>query len=662
MHKKHLFSAFFICFFSIANAQSTEKLLKKAGEYMETQRYHLAVTIYQDILKFQPNQKEANLGLGLCYLQVHHKRKAYQYLEKAYFQDKKIPNIEAYLARAYQLADKLDSAIILYQKVISQTDQWKEKDTYNYLSKKLQECEIAQKLMASPVNAKIQNFGSVVNSKYHDYCPVFSFDEKKMVFTSRRKGSSNDNVTEDGDYFEDIYISYFENGAWKEPINLGKNVNTLGHDAAVSISADGNQIFIYRDENGGDLYVTNNNNQEWSQPLPFSKKINTKYNESSLSMTADGQTIYFTSDKPGGYGGKDIYVSTLDKSGNWQTPTNLGPSVNTAFDDDAPFIHPDGVTLYFSSRGHQSMGGYDIFKTELTAGKWQKPENLGYPINSTDDDIYFTISRDNKRGYFSSLKEEGLGETDIYTISMPDKSDFKPFQKLEPSPFNQKKPFFAPPLEVKSNVYPQTPFTILRLKIVDEVSNQPIVTALQIIDLFTGFPIFEKTTSETGNEEISITSGKNYGLRLEKQGYLFYSDVLELPYSSDYQLLLKDIYMKKIQVGSKVVLRNIFFDYNKSSLQPVSETELDKLYELLNENKLLKVEISGHTDNVGSAEANKKLSTARAKSVVDYLILKGVSPTRLKYMGYGKERPVADNESEMGRQLNRRTEFEIIGN
>ena len=264
------------------------------------------------------------------------------------------------------------------------------------------------------------------------------------------------------------------------------------------------------------------------------------------------------------------------------------------------------------------------------------PENLGYPINSTDDDIYFMISPDNKRGYYSSVKENGLGESDIYLITMPKRAELKPFISITPTGFNIPKPYDRH-LFTASRAKIAAPFTIYKGKIMEDVTKTPLNANLTIIDGENADLISTLSSDKEGNYEIALLSGYTYAVRVEKQDYLFYSDNIQIPQASDYQLLLKDIYLQKMQVGAKVVLKNIFFETNKSALQPYSTTELDKLYGVLTENPKMKVEISGHTDNQGSTDYNKKLSAGRAKAVTDYLIRKGIVPERLKYAGYGKD-------------------------
>lgn len=282
----------------------------------------------------------------------------------------------------------------------------------------------ARVLVKTPVKFEIENLGSVVNSEYPDYSPVISVDENALFFTSARlrADSSNFGVFDrtTGLHFEDIYVSYKDRkGTWQEPELL--SINTTGHNATVNVSVDGQTLYIYKDVNGGDIYESRLVGETWSEPVPMSDQINSSGWETHLAATPDGQTIYFVSDRKGGFGGRDIYRVHKLPDGKWSKPSNLGPKINTPFDEDAVFISPDNQTLYFSSKGHDSMGGFDImYSNRGEDGEWSEPINIGYPINTTDDDVFFVTSPDGRRAYYSSFREEGFGEKDIYLIHLPD--------------------------------------------------------------------------------------------------------------------------------------------------------------------------------------------------------------------------------------------------
>jgi outer membrane protein OmpA-like peptidoglycan-associated protein/tetratricopeptide (TPR) repeat protein len=647
-------------------AQSAKRIFKEANDYFEGGDYTNALPIYLEYLRLDPEHPQANLNAGICYLKTIHENKAVGYLLKAYNKMPAVhPDIHLYLGEAYQYNHQFKDAIQSYKtyKSISAKSISKDPTLLPYLERRIYECENGIKYLEKPVKAQIDNIGPVINSKYAEYAPVISADESVIVFTSRRLGSTGGYVAiDDNQYYEDIYISIKSNGVWTAPKNL-QEINTDKHDACIALSPDGKQLFIYKDSKGGDIYVSKFDALKniWSKPQGLGDNVNTKYQEPSVSMTADGNIIYFSSNRPGGLGGLDIYVSRKDAKGNWGEAVNLGAPINTPYDDDAPFIHPDGQNLYFSSRGHAGMGGYDIYRCSIEAsGKWSAPENLGYPINTAGDDTYFVLSADNQHGYYASAKEGGLGEKDIYIISMPKRetlasatgSAIKVERKIEIKSIPMDQPTVKPTAGAT---------TILKGHITDAFTKEPLEAEILLVNNENSEIISEQVSDSVGFYKTVMLSGKNYGFSVQKEGYLFHSENYDIPASEGFQEITLNVELKKVSVGSKIILRNIFFDFDKATLKKESTAELEKLLEIMNEVPTLKIEISGHTDNKGSADYNKKLSERRAKAVVDYLLAKGVTPDRLRYAGYGMDRPLVSNDNEAGRQLNRRTEFEITG-
>ncbi len=661
---KHLLLLFFIFCISTVYAQQAKKLFREADQYFESEDYATALSLYLEGLNQEPENADANFRTGICYLETIHEDKAITYLLKAY---KKVPtidpNIQLYLGEAYQFNHQFAEAIEAY-KAQKRISSGRDKSDIEYIDKKIYECGNGLKYISYPVKAKIDNIGPVINSKYAEYAPVISADESVLVFTSRRAGSTGGYISlDDKQYYEDIYISYKVNGNWISPRNI-QEINTEKHDACIALSSDGKQLFIYRDSRGGDIYVSTFDaiKNIWTKPQSLGDHVNTKYQEPSVSMTADGNIIYFSSNRPDGMGGLDIYMSKKDAKGNWGEAVNLGTPINTPYDDDAPFIHPDGQNLYFSSRGHAGMGGYDIYRTSLEAnGKWSAPENIGYPINTAGDDSYFVLSADNKHGYYASAKEDGVGEKDIYIISMPKREEIATASGSKIQTQNKiavKHIAVAPPVKAE----PLSATTILKGTITDAFTKQPLEADIVLVNNENSETITEQKSDSTGFYKTVMPSGKNYGFSVQKEGYLFHSENYDIPYSEGYQEVTLNIELKKVSVGSKIILRNIFFDFDKATLKKESTAELEKLLDILYKVPSMKIEISGHTDNKGSADYNKKLSERRAKAVVDYLLAKGIAADRLRYAGYGMERPLVSNDGEEGRQLNRRTEFEITGN
>lgn len=461
-------------------------------------------------------------------------------------------------------------------------------------------------------------------------------------------------------YFEDLYQTNYISGKWTPPVNMGKPINTEDHDATAGLSPDGQKLYIYRFTHGGDLYECELKGDHWTEPERMNKNINSDGHESSVSLSFDGKKLYYISDKEGGIGNRDIWFSTMDVKGKWGPSTNLGAPINTIYGEEGVFIHPDGKTIYFSSQGHNTMGGYDIFKSEFKDGKWGEPENLGWPINGPDDDVFFVISANGKHGYFAATKADGQGEKDIYKITFlgPD----KPLAMS--SEDNLLAGLAAPvkhvealkPVEIKTaNV------TILKGTVTDKISHNPLGASIEIVDNTINQSIATFTAnSSTGKYLVTLPSGKNYGIYVKMDGYLFHSENFDIPVVATYQEVTKDIEMEKIAVGSTIVLRNVFFDYAKSTLKPESSQELDRLVKILQDNPSIRIELSGHTDSRGTDESNQRLSEARAKACVDYLVAHGIAASRLEFKGYGESMPIATNDTEEGMALNRRTEFKIL--
>ncbi|MFM8349077.1 MAG: OmpA family protein, partial [Bacteroidota bacterium] len=477
-----------------------------------------------------------------------------------------------------------------------------------------------------------------------------SADGELMFFTSRREGSTGGTRDGEGEFYEDIYFSTLDNGTWTAAKNLGGPINTSGHDAIIGLSPDGQRMFLYVSEAGdGNIYQCRLNGDQWSKPERLPKPINTSYQETSASISYDGNTMCWVSDRPGGQGGTDIYMSAKSRDGKWGEAVNLGPAVNTPWNEVGVFLLPDGKTMYFSSEGHTSMGGLDIFKTVLDNGKWSTPENIGYPFNTPDNDVFFVVSANGRSGYFSSIRDNGTGEVDIYRFELP--------PVVVPAPVVAVKDSVV--ATVVQEVTPQV--TLVKGVISDFMGGQPLEAKIQMVDNDKNEVIAEgSSNSRSGKYLFTLPSGRNYAIVVRRDDYLFHSENFDLPAGQGYQEIRKDIQLKKIAVGNKIVLNNIFFEYNKATLSSDSYHELENLFSLLKESPTIRMEISGHTDGKGSAAGNLSLSQERANSVVAWLVGKGISPDRLVAKGYGLTRPVAGNDTEEGRKQNRRTEFEIL--
>jgi outer membrane protein OmpA-like peptidoglycan-associated protein len=619
------------------------KNIQEGDAFYFSNIYSKALEKFSEANTFNPKNAELNSKIGDCYLHTGEYKKAQNSLEKAYQLNPDMDGFFLYLlGKTYHVNNNFESAIDLYKKAKSKGSKLNS-SALESASKKIEECEFGKDLVASSVKVIITNVGNLINSTNHEYVPVITADESEMFFTSRREnttGGKRDYAIDD--YYEDIYYSTKEKDAWSEAVNIGSPINSEFHDATVGLSIDGQKLFIYRDNAKGDgnILVTERTGNSWSDPEELPSPINSKHQETSACFSYTGKTIYFVSDRPGGFGGKDIYKSDIDEKGKWGDAQNLGATINTAFDEDAIFLHADGKTLYFSSKGHQTMGGYDIFKSVNEKNKWSTPVNLGYPINSADDDVCFVLAANGKYGYYTSEKAEGQGKKDIYKLTFEVKDD-KPRLTL-----------------LKGIVYDSKSKELLsaQIEIFDNTENK-LVSAYH-------------SNSATGKYIVSLPAGHDYGISVRKEGYLFYSQNINIPDTAAFQEIKKDIGLDKIETGKKVVLMNIFYDYNKSSLRASSFNELDKVVELLNKNPKMKVELGAHSDSRGSDAYNLKLSQDRAQSCVDYLTSKGINKARLNAKGYGESKPIisetdinnlkTDEEKEKAHQQNRRTEFKIL--
>ncbi|HOX83321.1 MAG TPA: OmpA family protein [Chryseolinea sp.] len=674
--EKHFLGALFI-FISLSGfSQGAKDLIDKGDRLYAKKDYIHALEQYLPACETKGDDAMLNLKVGMCYLYSDTKWKASIYLEKAYRLDPKVDlDIDYFMGMAYQNSHQFSKAIVHFENFKKNN-----KKLAATANDKIQACIIADSLSRKPTRVIIENIGGPINSNFNDYSPLISGDGNTMIFTSNR--STDDYKIKSGTNFEDIYITERKGGNWDEPKKISPNINIKFNDAAASLSADGNTLLLYYEDGGGDIYISTRSEGEWSKPIPLSKNINTPlFWETSACLSPDGKKIFFASNRPGGRGELDLYVSEMDTKGVWGKATNLGTSVNTAGNEDSPFLHADGVTLYFSSDGHPTMGGNDIFKSDFKDGKWEKPTNLGYPINSIEYDGFFTMSADKKTGYYSTLRQDGLGSADVYTVTF-----LEPLPEEKPVLLVSTAPEIIEPVQkevvaivepLKEEIPPKPDdyvdpiiqfhkdlkiVTVLKGKVIDEISAAPLSATISLVNNETNM-VIAKINSDptTGIFELTIPHGGNYGVATEKSGYLFNSINFNLPQFAEYQEIDTHIIMVKAEVGSKVVLKNVFFNIGKSDLQPESIAEIEKLRELLVANPELNVQINGHTDNTGNAASNKALSLKRASAVVDYLVSKGVSTTRVSAKGFGSERPIVSNDDEEGgRAINRRTEIEII--
>jgi len=612
-----------------------EDFYMDANDYFDDAEYYQALENYLKAYRLLPNNAKINYKIGVCYLKTDDKSKAIDYLLNSYKLNNKLTNnIYFDLGEAYQYNLDFDKAIDNFNTYKQNSRNIKKIALAN---KHINECLLAKNMIKTPIKGKITPV-SEINTKYAEYSPMINTDETMMIFTSRRSNTTGKGKDYfDNKYYEDIYISKKTNGTWSKPKPLTTKVNTKKHDSNVGLSPDGKTLFIYRsNKRNGDIYKSTFVNGDWTKPKALPKPINSKNTESSVCMSKDGKTIYFVSDRKSSIGGKDIFYCTLQSNGKWSKAINIGENINTKFDEDAIFLSPDEKTLYFSSKGHNTMGGYDIFKsTKNSQGEWNTPENVGYPINSVYDDIFFVLSADAKKGYFTTTNKNGSNDKDIFVIDFSTE-------------------------EVKK----QKDILAFLNGIITDSQSRTIKNAEIIIKDKETNEVIQDINSDDNNGEYSVylPMNKEFIVDIKKNGYLLFTKEIAMTDSvTNFNAKLK-IGIPDTVATSPIITQKLYFDFDKYVLKKESEKEAMRIYEMLKNHQNLVVEIAGNTDSIGSFEYNKKLSEKRAKYIVNKLIKLGISEDRLHNIGYSFTKPVADNKVEEGRAKNRRVYVKVIDN
>lgn len=491
----------------------------------------------------------------------------------------------------------------------------------------------AATFIANPVPLRLENLGAAVNSPYDEYLPSLTADGRRLYFTSRRpKSGAPANPLQGPD--EDLYWSeWLEAGGWQTCQPLGPPINTSQNEGAAFFSADGQWAFLTlcdrKDGLGScDLYFSRLEGQAWLPPQNLGPVVNSPEWESHPTLTHDRKRLYFASGRKGSLGGSDIWYTEW-RDGAWQPPINLGPPVNTPGNEYSPMIAADGRTLYFASDYHPGLGGMDLFVTYLSDTGWTQPQNLGYPLNTAGDEQTLCVDASGRIAYVALERPEGLGRLDIYRFA------------LWPS------------------VRPREGATYVRGLVRDKASSKPLEAQVYIVDLAQRDTIRSLSSNKASGEFLtSLLMGRRYAVYVQAPGYLFYSGHFDLTQrDTAYELVVE---LARPVRGSQLTLRNVFFDFDKATLRPESEVELREVVKLLMTYPKVRVEIQGHTDSIGTATYNLQLSQRRAEAVRDFLIANGIAAGRLVARGYGSSRPVADNRTEEGRALNRRTELVFL--
>lgn len=622
--------------------------------------YDLARKNYQIAQDFNPNNAENNFRLGVCFANSTDPYKSIAFIEKAYKLDPSCdPFMSYYYGYALQLQGKFDEAIKQYQAF---EDSYRKADNFSkFVTLHKNECKNARGAVQSPIRAWVDNV-SGLNTEYNDFAPSISTDGSEIIFTSDRPNGHSPN--EVGGYDKDIYSATYD-GGWKKIQQVKGGVNTMSDDISDNLSFDGTRMLLHREIDGQmDIMESKLQGMNWSDPQKLHFQISsTRANEIYGAYSSDGWSIFFARDNANRSTGFDIMYSSMQSKiqRDYMAATMIS-EVNSGFNDGPIYVHLDGKTMYIAAQGNNSIGGYDIFKSEKVQGQWTKPVNMGYPINTPYDDFFFASTANGKYAYISSNREGGKGAYDIYKVTFWGEEKRPNIDVEDYLLASIVMPIKDAQVEEKVDVNRKS-FTVFKGMTIDAMTKKAVEAEIEITDNATGNVIETFiSNSATGKFIITLPSGKNYGIAVKAEGYLFHSENFDIPNGAADNLVNKTIELKNIAIGSKIALRNIFFDTGKSTLRKESNTELDRLVKLMKDVPSLKIEISGHTDNTGSASLNNSLSQDRAQAVVTYLTSKGVAASRMTAKGYGSTKPIASNDTSSGRQENRRTEFEIKGN
>ena len=603
---------------------SNPKALKKYNEAilaLEDNRSAEGITLLANVLQIDSNFIDAYLSLAGAYGNIKQYKKAVTVYDRARLKDSIycIPYLLPYSINLAGLG-QFDKALEALNIFLTRSD----------LSGRSIKAAQYRKLSTAQKNKNAQyvftpkNLGDSVNSSSSEYYPSVTVTDDALVFT-RRTGNAR----------EDFMLSTIPHkDSFNKAAPLDGDINLEPRKGAITVSQDGDWLFFAADIAGAgigdfDIYKSVYTPSGWSIEENLGDSINTDFWESSPAISPDKRALYFSSTRPGGYGGADLYVSYVKPNGRWTEAVNMGPTINTAGDEMAPFIHADNQTLYFTSDGLPGYGGSDLFVLKkLSNGKWGSPENMGYPINTIQNEGSLAVAADGYTAYYASDREDSRGGLDIYSFTLP--AHARPFK------------------------------TIYVKGVVTDVKTQKGLPAnVELTDNASGTLINKVQTDELGNYFITLPEGKDYTFTVNRKGYLFYSSAYGLSNAAPDSTYVKNIALESIKLASSFVFTQVLFDNNSYALLPASLPELNKLVQILEENPSMHILISGYTDNIGKDADNLILSTNRAKSIVNYVSGKGIATERLTYKGFGSDNPIATNETAAGRALNRRTSFTI---
>lgn len=635
-----LFFAVLSCLSAIAqNGPVLSTKSKKAIELYTTAdnfrvrgEYSQAINLLNQAIARDDKFTEAYLRLGLTYFAMKQYANAIRQYEKGLSLTTDINKKKAFwfsMGEPYLLSGNYPKAMEVLGSFLANERQSKQRiDRANMLYKS---AEFALQNKTNPNAYRSQPLSDSVNEFELQYFPVLTADQSQLIFTRRISNNPNDD--------ENLVVSRKSvAGRWMKAESISRNINTPLNEGTCSISADGRKLILTtctgRDGIGScDLYESVKVGEDWSEPRNLGRNVNSSAWESQPSLSADGRTLYFVSDRKSGLGLRDIWISQLDDNGNWTKAVNAGPQINSQYDEISPFIHANNRTLFFATNGRPGFGGYDIFSCDRDSSGWTEPKNLGQPINDNGEQFSLFITADGSKGYYSHEEtlQSGHSRSKIYEVFIPEQNQIR----------------------FRSNYVKG----IIR----DKVSKRPLRAKIELINIKNDEVVsLVSSDSVSGEYLMVLTQGDEYALYVTRPGYLFQSYNFNYSEITDFKPITIDIELEKVIAGSVAVLNNIFFDVDKYELKEKSGPELLKIIRFLKENPRVRVEIGGHTDNSGAATHNRELSEKRARSVYEFLISHGIDKRRLEPRGYGPDRPISGNETEAGRQKNRRIEFRIL--
>lgn len=625
------------------NSKRAERIYKKAVDEYIHRQYTESIYLLNQVIDIEPEFVDAHFVLGLIY--ITETRRNLKAAEMHFLRVEEIcPTYDIYayyhLAEIYYGAQEYEAAVTYLNKFLADVDLIKSDKDYNDALKMLSYAEFYVDMMSHPVPFNPRPVAGV-STKYDEYLPIISPDQEIALFTRRFKAppSKNDLIPKEK-FVEKFMYSFREgNNSFGNGLEMPFPFNRFDNEGGATLTIDNKELFYtvckYANDNyyyNCDICYSEFRNGSWSEIKSLSDNVNREDTwESQPTITSDGNTLFFVSDRDGGYGGYDLYKTTRDESGAWSESENMGPVINSSGNEKSPFIHTDSQTLYFSSDGLMGMGGYDIFYSKLDDDhQWSKPKNIGYPINSFDDDVGFFVSTDGKYGYFASNKYNGVGGWDLYSFFLHEEA--RP-EKV---------------LFVKGHVE-------------NEKENRPVRARVELKNVETKKIRYIPVDSVSGEYVAAVPFREDYVMTVKKKGFSYdtkYFSRNDTVYESPVKVNLQ---IKPISIGESYRLSDVYFPFASFELTEEARRVIDEFAGFLNDNPEVTVSIQGHTDEVGDDNDNLVLSENRAKSVYSYLIESGIDPNRLEYKGFGERRPIASNTSEEGRALNRRTEFVITG-